>query len=97
MSVALGIQHAVRMRSIILSSMLFYIALPKTVLTSVLSAVSVVQLFVDIQGVFVVKLFAKDVGISLILNYLKTLWAVFVLAVVKSAVKDRLWGRRERF
>jgi len=96
-SVALGIQHAVRMRSIILSSMLFYIALPKTVLTSVLSAVSVVQLFLDIQGVFVVKLFAKYVGISLILNSLKTLWAVFVLAVVKSAVKDRLWGRRERF
>jgi hypothetical protein len=72
-SVALGIQHEVRMRSIILSSMLFYIALLETVLTSVLSAVSVVQLFVDIQDIFVVKLFVKDLGISLILTSLKTL------------------------
>ena len=63
-SVALGIQHAVRMRSIVLSCMLFYITLPETVLTSVLSAVSVVQLFVDIQGIFVVKLFVNDVGIE---------------------------------
>jgi hypothetical protein len=62
-SVALGVQHAVRTRSIILSSMLFYISLPETVLTSVLSAVSVVQLFGDMQCIFVVKLFVKDVGI----------------------------------
>ena len=61
MSVAVGIRHAVRMRSIILSSVPFYIALPEAVLTSVLSAVSVVKLFV------------KDVGISLMLNSLKTL------------------------
>jgi len=59
--------------------MLFYIALAETVLTSVLSAVSVVQLFVDIQDIFVVKLFVKNVGISLILTYLKTLEAILCL------------------
>ena len=63
MSVALVIQHAVHMRSVMLSSMLFYIALPGTVLTSVVSVVSVGQLFVDIHGIFVVIFFVTDVGI----------------------------------
>ena len=62
MSVALGIQHAVRMRSIIFSSMLFYIALHETCFDFRLEC-----------GIFVVKLFAKDVGMSLILISLKTL------------------------
>jgi hypothetical protein len=62
------------MRSIILSSMLFCIALPETVLTSVLSAASVAQLFVDTQGISFVKLFVKDVVTYIFdIEYLKAL------------------------